>query len=449
MSDGRRQRAASLIEGLRTRQSSAPAPLPGTRRPGAPAPFDFSSLPEFRELESLKMLGTMLGVEQGFYRPFDAEAGPVALRGGVPLLNFSTYDYLGLNTHPAVLDAAQSALRTHGVSCSASRLVGGERPLHRAFERDLATFLGVEDAVAMVSGHATNVTTIGTLVGPGDLVIHDELIHNSALEGARLSGAARLSMPHNDLDWLDETLSQRRAQHARVLIVVEGLYSMDGDCPDLHRLVEIKSAYDAWLMVDEAHALGVLGKTGRGIAEAQGVEPGCVEVWMGTLSKTLCSTGGYIAGSAPLVSLLKARAPGFVFSVGLPPVLTASAHAALKLLQAEPERVERLRGNGERLHAALRAAGLDTGPSEGHAVAPVLLGDTPTTALAATRLEARGVSAPAILHPAVPERRARLRLFASAAHEPAQIDRAAAAVAAAVGEARAATARLTSSVRLS
>jgi 8-amino-7-oxononanoate synthase len=405
-------------------------------RSGAPA-FDFSQLTEYREIEMSLKMAAVFGIESPFYRPFDDSAGPIAHRNGEPLLNFSSYDYLGLNSHPAVLDAAAAALRTFGVSCSASRLVGGERSIHQEFERDLAAFLGVADCIAMVSGHATNVTTIGTLLGPGDLIVHDELAHNSVLEGARLSGAARLSMPHNDLDWLEQTLASRRLQHRRVLIAVEGLYSMDGDTPDLARLIDIKNAFDAWLMVDEAHALGVLGATGRGSAEAQGVNPADVEIWMGTLSKSLGSTGGYIAGSASLVALLKAKAPGFVFSVGLPPVLTAAAHTALSLLQSEPWRVDRLRSNGEILHRALQQAGLDTALSEGHAIAPVVIGDSPTTALVANMINQRGVSAPPIVHPAVPERRARLRLFASASHEPAQIEQAVGIVAEAMGEARA------------
>jgi 8-amino-7-oxononanoate synthase len=442
----RQHAAAALIDSLKARHQPrrVEAPSQAVRNGAA---FDFSALPEFQEIETTRRLGAMLGVHSPFNQPYETAVGAVMQREGRPVLNFNTYDYLGLNSHPAVVEAAQAAIEAHGVSCSASRLVGGERPLHRSFETALASFLGVEDAVAMVSGHATNVTTIGTLVGPGDLVIHDERSHNSALEGARLSGAARLSMPHNDLDWLEQTLSTQRARHRRVLIAVEGLYSMDGDCPDLPRLVEIKSAFDAWLMVDEAHALGVLGKTGRGIAEAQRVDPSQVEIWMGTLSKTLCSTGGYIAGSAALVSLLKAKAPGFVFSVGLPPALTAAALSALGLLQAEPWRVARLRDNGAMLHRCLRDAGLDTGLSAGHAIAPVLLGDSATTALAANALDALGVAAPPILHPAVPERRARLRLFASAAHEPAQIERAAVLVAEAVDTARQATAALRGAVR--
>lgn len=434
--------AASLVDALRGARYLRPEPATPRPRPAPPAAFDFATLPAFRELELTRAAGAVMGVASPFFRAFDGPGGAVAFSEGTERINFSSYDYCGLNQHPAVKAAAREAVERYGVSCSASRVVGGERPFHAALEAALAGFYGVEDAVVMVSGHATNVTTIGCLMGPGDLVIHDELIHNSALEGIRLSGATRLSMPHGDLDWLETTLGRLRAEHRRVLVVVEGLYSMDGDTPDLRRLVEIKAAYDAWLMVDEAHALGVLGATGRGIAEAQGVDPRSVEIWMGTLSKTLGSTGGYIAGSAALVAVLKARAAGFVFSVGLPAPLAAAALAALQVLMREPERVARLQANGRHLLAALQGRGLDTGLGEGHAVAPVVLGDSPTTAAVADLLFRKGVSAPPILHPAVPERRARLRLFASSEHTPAQIDQTAALVAEAVAEAPQVTARL-------
>ncbi|MGF1659163.1 MAG: aminotransferase class I/II-fold pyridoxal phosphate-dependent enzyme [Rubrimonas sp.] len=432
--DARRAR----IEVARARPA-APEPAARPRRQS----FDFATLPGYRELQMTEAAGALLGVDSPFFHVCEGPGAPVAMIDGAERINFGSYDYLGLNRHPDVLRAAREAVDRYGVSCSASRVVGGERPFHRALERALADLYETEDAVVMVSGHATNVTTIGALVGPGDLIICDELIHNSALEGGRISGAKRINCPHNDLDWLERTLESLRAQYRRVLIVVEGLYSMDGDAPDLRRLVEIKNAFDAWLMVDEAHGLGVLGETGRGIAEAQGVDPRGVELWMGTLSKTLAAAGGYICGSAPLIAYLKARAPGFVFSVGLAAPLAAAAEAALAAMRAEPERVARLRENGRRLRDALRAHGLDTGLSQGFAVTPVVLGDSPTTAATAHLAFLKGVAAPPILHPAVPERRARLRLFVTSEHSAAQIDRAAAVVAEAVREAPAITRRLT------
>lgn len=441
--------ATSLVEGLRaarearrqTGRSGEPR-APTMIESPAPRAFDFATLPGSREIAVQRAVGQMLGVASPFFRTCDGRGAAIAMIENAPRINFSSYDYLGLNGCPEVAEAAKAAIDRFGVSCSASRVVGGERPFHATLERALADVYDAEDAVAMVSGHATNVTTIGALMGRDDLILCDELMHNSALEGARLSGATRVSFPHNDLDWLEQRLDGARARHRRVLIVVEGLYSMDGDMPDLRRLIEIKNAHDAWLMVDEAHALGVLGATGRGVAEEQGVDPRNVEIWMGTLSKTLASTGGYIAGSAALITYLKARAPGFVFSVGLAAPLAAAALAALEVMRREPERVARLRANGGRLRERLRAEGLDTGLSLGFAVTPVVLGDSPTAAVVADLALAKGVSAPPILHPAVPERRARLRFFSSSEHSFEQIDRAASLVAEAVREAPAITARL-------
>jgi len=440
---------AALVESLRAahraRRRAAPAAAPDA--PAAVRAFDFATLPGAREMEIQRAAAAVLGVGSPYFHMFAGEAGPEAVIDGAPRINFASYAYLGLNRHPEVRAAAAAAIAAHGVSCSASRVVGGERPFHRSLEAALAETTGTEDAVVMVSGHATNVTTIGALVGQGDLIVTDELVHNSALEGARISGARRLTMPHNDAEWLDATLTRLRGEFNRVLVVIEGLYSMDGDAPDLRRFVEVKAAHDAWLMVDEAHALGVLGPTGRGIAEAQGVDPASVEIWMGTLSKTLGSTGGYIAGSAALIGYLKARAPGFVFSVGLSAPLAAAAEAALAVMRREPERVARLAENGRLLKAALMARGLDTGLSQGLAVAPVVLGDSPTTAVVADRAFAAGVCAPPIMHPAVPERRARLRLFATSEHTPAQIERAAEVIAEAVAAPPAVTERLTGVAR--
>jgi 8-amino-7-oxononanoate synthase len=209
-----------------------------------------------------------------------------------------------------------------------------------------------------------------------------------------------------------------------VLIVVEGLYSMDGDIPDLPRLAALRERYGFWLMVDEAHSLGVLGATGRGIAEESGVDPGQVDIWMGTLSKTLSGCGGYVAGSAALIQYLKFTAPGFVYSVGMPPPIAGAAIASLSVLEREPERVARLRANGARFVRAARAAGLDTGVSAGLAVVPVMVGDSLRAVHLANRLLERGVNALPIIHPAVPERSARVRFFITSEHSDEQIDRA-------------------------
>lgn len=428
-----------LLDSLRMarsarRQRREEAPAAAARAlPDAPVRgFDFAQLPAHRQVRLIKAVGEMAGLASPFFRVHETETAPGTAIAGRPCLNFASYNYLGLNDHPKVRAAAAEAVARWGVSAGASRLVGGEHPYHRPLEAALARTIGTEDAIVMVSGHATNVTTIGTLLGPKDLVLADALIHNSISEGIRLSGAARMVFPHNDWAWVDETLARVRRNHERVLIAVEGLYSMDGDFPDLARFVEVKARHDAWLMVDEAHSFGVLGATGRGIAEAQGIDPGAVELWMGTLSKTLSSCGGYIAGSAALVDLLRYTAPGFIFSVGLAAPLAAAALAALEVMAEEPERVARLRANGRTFVEAARAAGLDTGLSAGLAVTPVIIGDSLRAAFVADDILRAGVNALPIIAPAVPDKQARLRFFLTSEHEPAGLEAAVAAVAEAV-----------------
>ena len=298
----------------------------------------------------------------------------------------------------------------------------------------LARFFGAEDALSFVSGHATNISVIGYLLGRDDLVICDELSHNSIFEGAKLSGAARLVFPHNDLDTLSALLKEHRANHNNALIVVEGLYSMDGDCPDLKLLVDIKRASKSWLMVDEAHSAGVLGKTGRGVAEEQGVDPTQVEIWMGTLSKTLASTGGYIAGSQALIDILRAGAPGFVYSVGLPPALAAAATAALEILGREPERLQRLRKNASLFLQRAKQKGLETGQAMAGSVIPVLIGDSMKAVLVSNRLFEKGFNALPIIFPAVPHKQARLRFFITCEHTFEQIEAAVDATAEALSD---------------
>jgi 8-amino-7-oxononanoate synthase len=349
-------------------------------------------------------------------------AGATTRIAGREYINFSNYNYLGLAGHPAVGQAAKEAIDRYGTSASASRLVAGERPVQRELEEALAALYETEDCVVFVSGHATNVSTIGCLFGPKDLVIHDSLIHNSVLEGIRLSGAARRSFAHNDPAAIDRILAEIRGRFERALIVVEGLYSMDGDIPDLPALIDIKRRRQAFLMVDEAHALGVLGKTGRGAREHFGVAGKDVDIWMGTLSKTLAGCGGFIAGERALVEHLKYAAPGFVYSVGMSPPLAAASLEALRLMLREPERVERLRDRARRFLHRMRSAGIDTGYAQGHAVVPVITGSSLQAARLSNRLFEASINVQPIIYPAVEEKSARLRFFLSATHTDEEIE---------------------------
>jgi 7-keto-8-aminopelargonate synthetase-like enzyme len=242
------------------------------------------------------------------------------------------------------------------------------------------------------------------------------------VQGAEFSGARRLTFPHNDWRTLDTMLQRVRGRHRRALIVLEGVYSADGDVPDLRQFIEVKERHGALLMVDEAHSLGVLGATGRGIAEHAGVDPSDVDIWMGTLSKSLASCGGYIAGTSALVEYLKYTAPGFVYSVGIPPSNAAAALAALRKLIAEPDRVGALRQRAAHFLRRCHEVGLDTGASAGTPVIPVIVGDSMRAAKLSAMLLAAGVNVQPMVAPAVPNDRARLRFFVASTHTEAEID---------------------------
>jgi 8-amino-7-oxononanoate synthase len=386
------------------------------------------------EIALMRRASETLGLGNPFFRVTSGHATPWADIDGRRVLSFSAYNYLGLNGDPRVTAAAKDAADRYGTSVSGSRITSGERPVHRELEAALAEVYGADDAVALVGGHATNVTVIAHLVGPGDAVVYDALAHNSIIQGAQLSGARRRSFQHNDLDDLDRVLGELAAGSRRRLIVVEGCYGMDGDAPDLAALTELARRHRAHLMVDEAHALGVLGARGLGLAEHCGVDPAKVDVWMGTLSKTLASCGGYIAGRADLIDYLRCSVPGFLFSVGLPAPTAAAALAALTVLREEPGRVRRLHENGRVFCDAARELGLNIGATLGAAIIPVIIGSSLRTTLVANRLWEEGVAVQPILYPGVPERSARLRFFVTSEHDPRDLRRAAQQTARALAE---------------
>ncbi|MEZ5810800.1 MAG: aminotransferase class I/II-fold pyridoxal phosphate-dependent enzyme [Rhizobiaceae bacterium] len=330
--------------------------------------------------------------------------------------SFSHYDYLGLADHPDVIAAAAEALDTYGPGVGASRLVGGERSAQRRFEADIADFLGTGAALTLISGYLTNYSLIPHLIGKRDLIVHDELCHNSLLMGIAASGATAVSVPHNDIEAMAAVLRASRYDHRKCLIVIEGLYSMDGDVPDLPAIIDLKHRHDCWLMVDEAHSVGVLGTTGRGVSEHFGTDPTEIDLLIGTLSKTFVSAGGFVAADPEVVWYLRYSLGGFVYSVGPPPASTASAHAALKRLRAEPERVARLRYNSQRFLDLCRKSGLETGSAMGRAVVPVYLPDYHTAFAMGDALLAQGIYVPPVIHVGVPKSRPRLRFFISAAH---------------------------------
>ncbi len=376
----------------------------------------------YKQLQIIHKGGAQLGIGNPFFRVHAGIAGATTIIDGQQYVNYASYNYLDLSGDVRVSQAAKDAVDQYGTSVSASRLVSGERPIHRQLEAALAALYGVDDAIVMVSGHATNVTTIGYLFGANDLILHDELIHNSTLVGAQLSGAKRLSFPHNDYAALNKLLVEQRRHYERVLIVLEGLYSMDGDYPNLPEFIGIKQRHRAFLMVDEAHSLGVLGAKGLGIREHFDVDSKAVDIWMGTLSKSLAGCGGYIAGESALIEHLKFLAPGFLYSVGMPPQVAAPALAALAIMQQEPERVGRLQALSRYFLSKAQAAGINTGHSQGVAIIAAITGGSLSAARMSQTLFDKGINVQPILYPAVPEKSARLRFFISCNHTEQQID---------------------------
>jgi len=382
----------------------------------------FDQFPGYQQIRILETGGKQMGVDSPFFKVHEGVARNTTQIAGQEYINFASYNYLDLCGHPDVSQAAKDAIDKYGTSASASRPVAGERPIQRELEQELAKLYDVDDAIVFVSGHATNVTTIGYLFGPKDLILHDSLIHNSIVQGGQLSGATRLPFPHNDWQALDEILFQQRKKYERVLIVIEGIYSMDGDYPDLKRFIEIKQRHKAFLMVDEAHSLGVLGEHGHGLKEQAGVDGHEVDLWMGTLSKTLASCGGYIAGENALIEHLKFSAPGFLYSVGIAPPVAASALAAIKLLDKEPERVHTLNKRGKQFLKLARKHGLNVGSSAGLSVIPVITGSSAMAGRLANALFERGINVQPIFYPAVQEGMARLRFFICSSHTEEQIE---------------------------
>ncbi|WP_156725564.1 aminotransferase class I/II-fold pyridoxal phosphate-dependent enzyme [Streptomyces apocyni] len=421
------ERLIALAAPIAPETSACAEPLPLPPQPQAtwaPEAACVDDFPEVRQFEERLSAIKGSGADFPYFRVHEGNIRDTTVIGGQSYLSFGSYNYLGLSGHPVVNEAVHQAVDRYGSSVSASRVLSGERDLTVRLEQALAAFLGVEDCLTLVSGHATNVTAIGHLVGAGDLVIHDALAHDSILQGCALSGAARRPFAHNDFGQLEHLLRINRSRFRRVLIAVEGAYSMDGDLVDLPRVIELKKRYGALLLVDEAHSIGTVGESGRGVGEFHGVVRSDVDLWMGTLSKAFAGCGGYLGGSARMVRWLRHTLPGFVYSVGLTPANAAAALAAAELIVAEPHRVRALRRNAELFLELATSAGLATGSSAHTPIVPCLLGSSARTLRVADRLYARGVIADPIFHPAVEEGLARLRFFLTSEHRADEIRRA-------------------------
>lgn len=429
-SQEKRELLAKLLrerEQLRSPQSSSTfSSSPITQETAEKIPpgyYRFEESPEWLNFQYQRQAFFAAGVPNPLFRKHEGAATAITAIDGREYINYSNYNYLGFGGDLRVNHAAVQAIEQYGSTVSASRLVAGEIGLHTTLERALAELIGTEDCLAFTTGYSTAVSVIGHLFKPSDLILHDSLIHSCALAGAQLSGAQRIAFPHNNPEAADRILQEQRKRYRRVLIVIEGVYSMDGDNPDLPRFLEIKNRHQAMLMVDEAHSIGVLGKTGRGIAEHFGISPNDVEIWMGTLSKAFASCGGYIAAKRPLVEYLRYTTPGFLYSVGMTPANAAAALEAVRLLVREPDRVTQLHARATLFRHLLKNENIDVEVNSSSPVIPAIVGDTTRCLRISQEMFERGINVQGIYYPAVENNASRLRFFLTCLHTEEQIYR--------------------------
>lgn len=383
--------------------------------------MDIRSTEDYQRIQEMRTFYAPANMNNPYFMPRSGTITDTTEVNGKSYISYSGYNYLGLSDNSRVIQAAQDAIQRYGTHAGAARMVGGEMELHREMEQAFARAFGFDDCVASVGGYVVNVMTIGYLLGSNDVVIMDEHMHNSGLMGAVMAHARRIQFKHNDYDALERLLEENRSKYGRAMILVEGAYSMDGDMADLPRLVELKRKYHTWLMVDEAHSLGVVGATGRGLCEHWGVDPSDVDLVMGTLSKSFASCGGFICASQEIIDVLRHFAPGLLlYSTGLPPASTAAALEALHLMLEEPQRVQTLQHNTQRFVELAQQRDLDIGQSGASAVVPIMLGDSHLALHLMSELLEAGVIAHAVMYPVVPRKEARLRFFLTSQHNEEQ-----------------------------
>ena len=347
---------------------------------------------------------------------------PEACFDGHSVINLSSNNYLGLNTHRRLVDAAKQATEAFGVGSGAVRTIAGTMQIHMELEEAIARFKHVEASVVFQSGFTANAGTVSSILGKGDLIISDELNHASIIDGCRLSRAEIRVFPHKDLNRLEEILKETANFSGKKLLITDGVFSMDGDIAPLPALVELGERYGAILMVDDAHSSGVLGKNGVGTVDHFNLH-GRVDVQVGTLSKAIGSLGGYVCGSRKLIDFLYHRARPFLFSTSHPPAVAASCLAAFQVLQEEPEWIERLWENTRFFKAGLERLGFNTGQSE-TPITPIIVGKGDLAMRFSDELFAKGVFAQGIGFPTVPEARSRVRTIVTATHTQELLQRA-------------------------
>src|SRR3954447_3438363 len=374
------------------------------------------------ELNQLKQKGTYFRL-----RVLEDEQAPVCTFDGKRVINLASNNYLGLTTHPKLREVALAATSKYGVGSGAVRTIAGTMRIHMELEEKIARFKNVEACVVFQSGFAANAGTVSSILGKDDFILSDELNHASIIDGARLSRAKIKVFRHKDVGHCEELLKEIQDQPGHKLVITDGVFSMDGDVGPVDRLAPLAEKYGAIMMVDDAHASGVLGRNGRGSIDHFNMH-GRVDVQVGTLSKAIGALGGYVCGSKDLIDYLYHRARPFLFSTSPPPAVTASCIAAFDMLEQEPERIERLWDNTRYFQSELRGAGFNVGgintPATETPITPVILGEGRTAMEFSRALFDEGVMGTGIAFPTVPEGKARIRLILTSEHTRAQLDRA-------------------------
>ncbi|MFK7889657.1 MAG: aminotransferase class I/II-fold pyridoxal phosphate-dependent enzyme [Granulosicoccus sp.] len=385
---------------------------------------DFNEFPEVKTLEKQDWYMNKQKYPDILFRKRLAVSDATVNLEGEEFINYSTYNYLALAGDDRVKQAAKEAIDVWGTSTGSGRSITGEIDLHQQFEQEICEVLGTEDCVVSVGGYSTNAFTIGYLCRPKDVIFYDELIHNSALTGCLITGARRFSFPHNDYDALNAMLAEHRGSYERAFVLAEGVYSMDGDIPDVPRLIEIKNRHKAFLMVDEAHSMGVIGPNGLGVVDYFGLDGKDIDIHFGSMSKSFGTCGGYVAGPKPMVEILKQNAPGVLLYGAAPtPANIAAGLESLRIMRAEPERARNLQANCAYFIERAKQAGLDTYNSKDSGVAPIMISDSETALWLTCKLFDNRITAYPMMYPIVPREKTRLRFFINTNHTKDQIDR--------------------------
>ena len=411
---------AQVVENLLN--GNVPGSKPRERVPVRPV-IRFEDSPEY--LHFMERQKALVGNGDNPY--FVCHESPLLDTGivdGKQILEFGSYNYVGMSGRKEVKDAAKAAIDKYGTSASGSRLLAGEKMVHKELEKEIADWKHTEDAIVCVGGHSTNVTFVGNFCGKNDLILYDALAHNSIEQGCKLSDATSRPFPHSDVAALESILKNQRAYYEKVLIIIEGAYSMDGDIAPLPDFVRVKKEYGCFLMVDEAHSACVIGQTGGGVDEYFNLDGNDIDIKYGTLSKGLGTCGGYLAGKKCLIDYLRYNMPGFVFSVGISPALAAGSLAAIRTLRSHPEIMDNLRAAIKAFADSAKRRHLDICLAGETAVLPVLVGKDEDAWLLSNELKKRGVSVPPAMYPAVPKGKARLRFCVISEHKPEQIEHA-------------------------